>query len=166
MFQYDWSLFTQKIFINAPVQRVYDLWTVRRELENWFLRKAEFIMTDGETRDVDAHAKAGDIYEWMWHGYSDETAEHGSVVEANGKDMFRFVFGKAGVVMVELIAHDNDTEVILTQSEIPDDEQGKVSYHLGCSTGWTFYLANLKSILEGGIDLRNKSMECKGVINS
>ena len=30
------------------------------------------------------------------------------------------------------------------------DDASRANYHLGCLTGWTFYLANLKSILEGG----------------
>jgi hypothetical protein len=37
---------------------------------------------------------------------------------------------------------------------------------VGCGEGWTFYLTNLKSILEGGVDLRNKEMKLKNVINS
>jgi hypothetical protein len=32
--------------------------------------------------------------------------------------------------------------------------------------GWVFYLANLKSFPEGGIDLRNKNEKLKSVINS
>lgn len=37
---------------------------------------------------------------------------------------------------------------------------------LSCKTGWTSYLANLKSVLEGGIDPRNKNEQLKAVINS
>ena len=54
----------------------------------------------------------------------------------------------------------------LTQEKIPLDEESKVNYHLGCMEGWTFYLANLKSILEGGIDLRNKNVNLTKVINA
>ena len=45
----------------------------------------------------------------------------------------------------------------------PDE---KLRLYIGCGEGWTFYLANLKSMLEGGIDLRNKNDKIKGVINS
>lgn len=37
---------------------------------------------------------------------------------------------------------------------------------VGCGEGWVFYLANLKSILEGGIDLRNKNDAIRNVLNS
>ena len=54
--------------------------------------------------------------------------------------------------------------VELTQSRIPDDENHGI--YVDCSYGWAFYLGNLKSVLEGGIDLRNKNVDIKNVINS
>ena len=53
-----------------------------------------------------------------------------------------------------------------TQSEIPIDDNSKENIRLGCAFGWTFYLLNLKSVLEGGLDLRNKDSELNGVINN
>ncbi len=107
-----------------------------------------------------------DTYEWMWHGYDDEVIEKGRIMEANGKDFLKFSFGKAGNVAVTIKEEAGESIIELMQDEIPSDEKGKIYYHLGCSKGWVFYLANLKSILEGGLDLRNKKMELKDVINS
>ena len=162
----DWSRFGHKIYINAPLQTVYDAWTRRANLETWFLRKAEFIRPDGTVRESDSPVQKGDTYEWMWHGHPDTTVEHGVVTEANGNDRFQFVFGDAGTVTVDLTQADQATQMILTQDKIPTDEQSKHDYHVGCSTGWTFYLANIKSILEGGLDLRNKNPKYTHVINS
>ncbi len=39
-------------------------------------------------------------------------------------------------------------------------------FFIECGKGWTFYMTNLKSILEGGIDLRNKIESVKNVINA
>jgi hypothetical protein len=39
-------------------------------------------------------------------------------------------------------------------------------YFIECGSGWSFYLVNLKSILEGGPDLRNKNPDVKHVINA
>jgi len=36
---------------------------------------------------------------------------------------------------------------------------------LGCASGWAFYLVNLKSIYEGGLDLRNKTPALKHMLN-
>lgn len=52
----------------------------------------------------------------------------------------------------------------LDQFEIGSDDDRNI--FLGCGEGWTFYLANLKSILEGGMDLRNKNEKIRAVINS
>ncbi len=166
MSQYDWSTFSQKIYISVPMQRVYDAWTTRANLESWFLRKAEFKSPEGEIRDDNSAVQAGDTYEWLWHGHPDTTTEHGAVTEANGKDRFAFVFGKAGVVTIQLTDHGNITEMVLTQSQIPTDEKSRSDFHVGCSTGWAFYHSNIKSVLEGGLDLRNKNPAYTNVINS
>lgn len=153
---YDWSTFSQKQKLKAPVQDVYDLWASRNGLEKWFLRMAEF-SRDGEILANDKPVAAGDTYRWRWYGYPDDVTETGEILEANGKDKLSFVFGNAGKVTVGLTdVGSGITEMQLTQSDIPTDEHGKENYHVGCSTGWTFYRCNLKSILEGGIDIRNK----------
>ena len=166
MSQLDWSKFSHKIYINAPMQKVYDAWTTRANVENWFLRKAEFKTPGGALRENNDQLQKGDTYEWMWYGHPDTTVEHGVVTEANGKDTFQFIFGGAGIVSVQLRDMGDCTEMILTQSNIPTDEQSKMNYHAGCSTGWTFYFANIKSIMEGGLDLRNKNPSYSNVINS
>ncbi len=102
----------------------------------------------------------------MWHGWSDDTVERGTILQANGKDSLQFSFGKAGNVSVIIKKEQEEMVVQLVQDEIPVDEEGQVYYHIGCTKGWLFYLTNLKSILEGGIDLRNKNVELKDVINS
>jgi len=165
MSQFDWSKFSHKIYLNAPMQTVYDMWTTRHNLESWFLRKAEFTSPGGKIKDNEPIEK-DDTYEWMWHGHPDTTVEHGKVTAANGKDLFQFIFGEAGVVTVQLTSHGDVTEMRLTQDRIPTDDHGMANYHVGCSTGWTFYEANIKSILEGGLDLRNKNPAYTNVINS
>jgi len=56
--------------------------------------------------------------------------------------------------------------VKLTQKNIPTDDVSKRNIRLGCESGWSFYLLNLKSIYEGGVDLRNKNPEFIGMLNS
>ncbi len=153
---YDWSTFSQKQKLKAPVQKIYDLWTTRSGLEYWFLRMAEF-SRGGEIIPDDEPVAVGDTYRWRWHGYPDDITETGEVLEANGKDRLKFVFGKAGNVTVSIEDIGNGvSEMTITQSEIPTDDESRANFHVGCSTGWTFYRCNLKSILEGGADLRNK----------
>lgn len=165
-FSYDWSRFTKRINIKAPVQKIYDVWATRAGLEYWFLREADFKKPSGELVNNNTHIQEGDIYTWRWHGYDDSTFESGEILAANGTDYLKFRFGNAGNVAVNITMQEGESMVSLTQDEIPHDEKGKAHLHVGCGEGWTFYLANLKSMLEGGIDLRNKNEKIQKVINS
>lgn len=163
---FDWSRFVKKIDINVPADAVYLAWTIPDVLEKWFLRKADFYYDTDKKRAKHEHVHSGDKYEWLWHGYGDDVKEKGEITTANGVDKLSFSFGEAGIVTVEIGKVLNKTIVMLTQSEIPTDELSQVNYHIGCQNGWTFYLANLKSYLETGHDLRNKNEALKHMLNS
>ena len=163
---YNWSQFVVRVSINAPVEKLYDCWATRKGMEYWFLRMSEYKKPDGSLRDSKERAETGDTYRWRWHGWSDETTEEGTILDCNGTSFFKFSFGKAGHCSFIINKEADETMVELLQDKIPDDEQGRHYWHLGCKTGWTFYLTNLKSLLEGGIDLRNRDENLKNVINS
>ena len=166
MGNYDWSRFVTRINVNAPVEKLYWCWATRAGMEYWFLRLSEYKKPDGNLRAGNETVQKGDSYTWRWHGWSDETTEYGSILDCNGKDLFKFSFGKAGDCTVTIKKEGNENIVELVQDNIPTDEQGMHYWHLDCKTGWTFYLANLKSLLEGGVDLRNRDEGLKNVINS
>jgi len=160
MAQNDWGSFTQTMYYNVPVSKVYTAWTTRTGLESFFLSQAEFTKADGTIRDYDSPMQKGDTYKWRWYGYSSE--EYGEITEANGIDRLGFIFGKAGVVTITMREEQGGTFMTLIQEQIPcKDDTDKFNYRIGCATGWTFYRANLKSVLEGGIDVRNKNPSIK-----
>lgn len=163
---YDWSRFAVRININAAVQKLYDAWATRAGMEHWFLRVSEYKKPDGELRHANEHVEKGDTYKWLWHGWPDETVEYGMITDANEKDFIKFSFGKAGDCSVNVFRDMSETFVELIQENIPTDDHGRYYWHLGCKTGWTFYMANMKSVFEGGIDLRNKNEMLKGLINA
>ena len=161
---YDWSKFTLRINIQTSKQAIYDAWTTKELIELWFLKTAEtFNGNDQEKDPFDAFEK-GDKYRWWWYGFED--SESGSILEANGTDEFAFTFSKAGDCYIRIYDEHEETIMELNQINIPTDERSQHEFHLGCKMGWTFFLSNLKSILEGGIDLRNKNETLKRVINS
>ncbi len=88
------------------------------------------------------------------------------VKEANGKDKLAFTF--AGECLVEVTLKEQDGYVIveLTHSNIPDTDQARQFIRLGCASGWAFYLVNLKSVYEGGLDLRGKDERFPPMINN
>ncbi|WP_207511215.1 SRPBCC family protein [Longitalea luteola] len=162
----DWSRFVVRINVSAPVETLYRAWTTRNGMESWFVRLSEYRNKNGEEKDKDEQVVVGDTYKWLWHGYPDTSLEKGEILEANHKDLFKFSFGKAGICTVQIKVEDGEHIVELVQEQVPTDETGKQNFHVGCKTGWTFYLANLKSIVEGGIDLRNKNLHLKEMLNS
>lgn len=162
----DWSKFVLKIPVNAEIRQVYDLWATPAGLESFFLRQALFTGADGAAKSKEQPIAKGDTYLWRWHGYPDSVTETGTVLETNGKDFLQFTFGKAGTVSVTAKTVEDTTVVELIQDNIPTDEDSKFNFHIGCQGGWLFYLVNLKSLLEGGIDLRNRNEKLTSVINS
>ncbi len=166
MQQSNWQSFTRRIPVRAEIVEVYNAWTTAQGLESWFLRKASFEDQQIAISPLTPVQK-GNTYTWLWHGHSDGAIETGEVLEANDYNLFRFVFGKAGNVSIQLeTLTDGQTLVTITQDNIPDDEVSQKNFYVGCSVGWTFYLANLKSVLEGGLDLRNRDEAIKDVVSS
>lgn len=166
MTAFNWTTFTVRIPINAPIEKLYWCWAAKAGMEYWFLRLSEYKTTEGRLRELEEPVQKGDTYKWLWHGWPDETVEYGEILDCNDKNFLKFSFGKAGNCAVTIKDEAGQIIVELVQDNIPDDEQGKHYWHLGCKTGWTFYLTNLKSLLEGGVDLRNRNIHLQQVINS
>jgi len=162
----EWSQFKLRVNINTDIESAYRCWATPSGLESWFLRKAMFKSTDGNERNKDDFIKKGDSYEWYWHGYPDTVVEKGIVLSANGKNRFSFTFSMECPVTISIYEDQNELIVELIESELPADDETAMNHFVGDSRGWIFYLTNLKSILEGGVDLRNKKVEITNVITA
>lgn len=170
MSNYDWSRFRLRIPVKADAQTIYNAWATQNGIEGWFLRSADFVKQNGVLRYRNELIQAGDTYTWLWYGYPDETVEVGEILAANGQNHLHFTFNNTATnkmtVTVDILQEHGETVVELVQKDIPLDEQSRINYYIGCMQGWGFYLANLKSVLEGGIDLRNRNVAIKQVISS
>lgn len=164
----NWDHFNQKIFINAPKEKLYQAFASSGGMELWFLRRCDY-SRNGEIISGNMLAETGDEYTFLWHGWPDETVEKGKILAANNIDVFEFTFDGNGttnmIVKINLESITDGTMVNLLQYDIPTTEEGKYNWHLGCKTGWNFYLTNLKAILEHNVDLRNKDINMKSVLN-
>ncbi|MGB3227814.1 MAG: SRPBCC domain-containing protein [Saprospiraceae bacterium] len=169
MKSYNWGEFIIRIPIHSTTEKIYQSFATQQGMESWFLRLSEYSKADSTKYNPEEFVEPGSNYNWMWHGWPDSIAESGKILKANGQDIFSFTFtGNAENDMaVEIIVtKEKGLQIVnLRQYNIPQDDFGKSNFHLGCSKGWTFYLTNLKSILEGGLDLRNKDLELKSMIN-
>jgi len=147
--------FTKKIYIKAPMKKLYWCWATEDGLTTWFLKEAKFSRKHF-TMDYGEYTKPSDKFVWKWHNWDGQ--EEGEVIQANGKDFIQFTFAE-GLVDVSLEEANDKTLLTLKQHQIPTDEESKLKYHVGCSNGWTFWLTNLKAYLEHGILLNETEQD-------
>jgi uncharacterized protein YndB with AHSA1/START domain len=163
---YNWKQFTKRITIHAEPPSIYKAWTTQEGMESWFLRLAEFQMPDGTLRKRNEPVQKGDRYKWLWFGYDDTIAEEKQILFSNGKDELEFTFSGGCIVRVTIKQEEGELICELQQTMPMDDEAEQRYFFIECGKGWTFYMTNLKSILEEGIDLRNKNEKIQNVINA
>lgn len=162
----NWKQFTRRIPIKAPPKAIYSAWTTQQGLESWFLRLAEFTKPDGTLRAKNSQVEKDDTYKWLWYGYEDSVVEEKTVLEANGWDHLKFLFSGDCIVTVTIKQDQGETICELVQDMPQEDEAERQHFFIDCGNGWGFYMANLKSVLEGGLDLRNKNVRLKDMINA
>ena len=166
MTTFNWKQFTKRITIDAEPKEILNAWSTQQGLESWFLRLAQFNDAGGTLRRKDEPVQKGDRYKWLWYGYSDAIAEEKEILYTNGEDELEFSFSGGCVVKVTIKQESGEIICELQQTMPMDDEAEQRYFFIECGKGWTFYMSNLKSILEGGIDLRNKNEEIQNVINA
>ncbi len=168
--EYNWSTFTKRVNIKSSIEAVYDLCSTPEGFEKWFLRLAEFKNKDGLVLNANDSIAHGQSFRWLWYGWDDSVEEKGEVLEVNGKNLIKFTFGQEGaeemICTFKIYTEQDETILEILQENIPTDERGKTHYHLGCMTGWSFFMVNMKSVLENGYDLRNKNDQLKNVITA
>ena len=164
MKNFDWTAFSLKILVKAKLSTVYDAWTKSSEAERWFLKKANYLNKERKIIAGDINTEVGHLYEWSW--YLHDVVERGRVLYANGTDHFGFSFAGDCIVDIKFSEKDGFVLVELSQKDIPTDDISKREIRLACQSGWSFYLVNLKSICEGGLDLRNKNENTKPMVNN
>ncbi|MBL4675120.1 MAG: SRPBCC domain-containing protein, partial [Mucilaginibacter sp.] len=143
----------------TDLHSLYTAWTTPAGLEKWFLRKADFYSISQRLRACDERIKKGDNYTWYWHGYDNDQLQKGTVLDINGQDMIKFSFSGDSIVTVRFKTHNQLTIIEIEQTNIPPEDDPEKNLFVQCQIGWTFYLANLKSVTEGGKDLRNKRID-------
>lgn len=165
MKNFDWTSFSLKILVKADMSKVYNAWTKAAEIERWFVSKSHFFDSSRQPVPRDGSVEKGFAYEWSWYLY--DVVENGRIKDANGKDHIQFTFAGDCIVDIKLSEKENNYVLVeLSQKEIPTDEDSKKEIRLGCQAGWEFYLVNLKSVCEGGLDLRNKNINYKPMVNN
>lgn len=167
---YDWSAFEVGIYITAKPDDVFDLLGTSKGLTRWFLRTAAFAPSIGRPskrsktaklpvfdslpqRREDERCCANDRYQWEWY-YGGGIIGEEWILECRPPTRLIFGFGDRMEVAIRLRKLGKSCEVSLRQYNIPDSPSGRHNLHMGCRVAWAFFLTNLKSVAEGGLDLR------------
>jgi uncharacterized protein YndB with AHSA1/START domain len=147
-----WKRIDQVIYVDAPKEGLYAAWATTKGVTGWCPMEAALTDVDGSPVPPGGTAVEGGGFKYTWHtGHT----ESGEFLEANGLDRLRFTFGEGIVVTVTLEdADDGCVLVRMVQTQDRSDEEN-LKIMLGFKEGWAFYLTNLKSVLEGGLDLRD-----------
>ncbi|MBL0339627.1 MAG: SRPBCC domain-containing protein [Bacteroidetes bacterium] len=164
MKNFDWTQFSKRIAVKVPMATIYNAWAVPSEIEKWFLKTARYKNLEQRPIPMDQQIEPDLLYEWTWYLY-DET-EYGTITKANGTDHIQFTFARQCLVDIHLTEQHGYTIVDLKQTNIPTDDDAKENIRLGCSSGWSFYFVNLKSVYEGGLDLRSKDERLRPMVNN
>lgn len=163
-FDYDWTRFERKIFINARPETVFRAWTVPENIVQWFIAKANYLAADGTPRLPGEPVVAGDTYFWEWH---QDLRTQGTLLEVVDNERLVFTFGDKEpgsgeqIIVTVVVSPEEDgvTLLRLIQENMADTPQAHVSWHMQCNLGWSFFMTNLKGLLEHGVDLRETDRE-------
>jgi glucose-6-phosphate 1-epimerase len=160
----DWTQFIARIYVRAGVPAVFEAWAAAAGLARWFVSSAEFrqpsrpVPPSAAAPRPDGAARAGDEYLWRWDNVDYQAA--GSVLDLSWPDRLTFTFAGPSRCELRLRPCGELTCVELLHTGLPT-----VELYEACRRGWTFCLANLKSVLEGGIDLRDAEAGHGEVVN-
>lgn len=167
--QHDWTQFKLGVYIRCRPDDLFALWASGEGLAKWFLRDGSFAPSEGrpakgkksrpapfpadQVRHEGEICQANDRYLWEWY-YDGGTSGEGWILEVRPPTRLRFTFGAEMEVEVSIRKQGAWCVVELRQTGIPDTPQGRWEMHMGCRVAWAFFLTNLKSVAERGLDLR------------
>jgi len=173
----NWSEFKLRINTSASIEKAYAALGTSAGLESWFLKKADISSggaggaggrpgTGGALRQPGDKIQKGDEYVFRWHGYPDSMTHKGKILAADGKSQVSFTFSQDLPVSVSVYKECEETIVELVELFDPADQEASKKHYLGNMKGWIFFLINLKSVLEGGLDMRNRKIELTNVLTA
>jgi uncharacterized protein YndB with AHSA1/START domain len=164
----NWTEFKLRVNTNASVEKAYAAVATPAGLESWFLRKADITTGGGggELRQPGDKIQKGDEYEFRWHGHPDSMSHKGKILAVDGKSQFSFTFSQDLPVSISVYKECDETIVELVEMFDPAEQEASKKHYLGNMKGWIFFLINLKSVLEGGLDMRNRKIALTNVLTA
>lgn len=159
---FTWKEFTHAILLNTSVDAVYDMVATSDGLCKWFLGEASF-SNDGGRVNGGLIPEAGDYYHWKWLAKEHEVA--GKVIDTEPGRMIKYTFGAAFYVSFTVSADESGLTLLTLHQTCNDDVEFNEFNYVNCCVAWTFFMTNLKSVIEQGIDLRETRVSNEMLVN-
>jgi uncharacterized protein YndB with AHSA1/START domain len=151
----DWTTFDLYVAIDAKPSTIMNSWSTINGMESFFVQMMRITGPDSAELDPDAKARPGDRFVWRWDSGRRIAGEY---LQTEARNEVRFTFGES---KVSIMARPYKTGSLLRlrQYDIPDTEQARMHIYGNCRAAWVYFLTVLKTLLEHGIDARDKTRE-------
>lgn len=159
---FNWNKFTHGIYLNAPVEKIYEHVASASGITKWFIGEAKYYYKNLNIRLGNELSKKGDSFLWKW--LNKDLELKGLVTDSSENKIFQFTFSPLYLVTIDLAHEGARTKLLLTQEYQEGAERNEFNF-LNCCTCWVFFLTNLKSVIEHGIDLRETETADELLIN-
>ncbi|HQY19483.1 MAG TPA: SRPBCC domain-containing protein [Ignavibacteria bacterium] len=154
--------FSHGILLKASPEKVYEYISTGSGLSKWFIGSADYFYNDKSIRLGDEPAQKGNSFLWKW--LKKDLELKGIITESDGKNEFGFTFGSSFFVNIKLSESGDRTKLVLTQCYQDSATENEFGF-INCCVCWVFFLTNLKSVLEHGIDLRETEADIEMLVN-
>lgn len=154
--------FSHSIYLDKPVNEVYRLVGTADGLTKWFIGESVYESPEGEKRKFDEYVHKGDEFDWRWLEKDLEIT--GKVLDAEINSSFKFTFGSTFIVTITVKEDKGRTLFTLIQEYEKNTEKNNFAY-INCCVCWTFFITNLKSVIEHGNDLRETKVHNEELVN-
>jgi hypothetical protein len=158
---FNWERFQRSVLVRASIDACHAAIFTSGGLAKWFIGSATYSTSDGLPRAHVARVHMGDDYLWKWLDKDLELT--GQVLNVTHLSV-TFSFGEAGTVTMSARQEADRVRVTIAQEALPDKPYDKEAF-VNCYVCWSFFLLNLKSVLEHHIDLREREIDDDELVN-
>ena len=153
--------FSHGVLLDVSLDEVWSYVATPEGMSKWFLEEVRYTDADGQIRAEDEEGEKGDRYHWKWQ--KNHSVE-GRLLDVISRQRFAFTFGKDFTAEFTLRVQDGRTRLVLTQVNHKPNQENEFGF-INCCVCWAFFMTNLKSIAEGGKDLRETVVEEEMLVN-
>lgn len=156
------SEFHHSIYLKCTAEEAYRFAASADGLCKWFMGSAVYSDTNGNNKAKNETAQSGDTFSWQW--LKKDLKIDGKVIDAVKNEKFSFTFGNSFIVTISIKQLKGRILFTLHQAYNKDAEQNDFA-HINCCVCWTFFMTNLKSVVEHGNDLRETLEDDESLLN-